>query len=106
MSTKMYKKFKKTTKASLKPFYRGQDLVKQNFSAPTPNQVWVADISYIAVGQQWAYLAIVLDLFSRKVVGMALKEMMKTDLILEALRAALHHRQPPQVLIHHSDLGG
>ena len=106
IQAKMYKKFKKTTQASCRPFHRGTDLLQQNFSVSEPNKVWVADISYIAVAQGWCYLAIVLDLFSRKVVGMALQETMKTDLILEALQRALCHRKPSKGLIHHSDLGG
>jgi putative transposase len=74
IQAKMYKKFRKTTRQSDKPYHRGEDLVKQNFSASTPNSVWVADISYIPVNNKWVYLAIVLDLFPRKVVGMALEE--------------------------------
>jgi transposase InsO family protein len=106
IQAKMYKKFKKTTKQSKRPYYRGQDLVQQNFSASIPNTVWVADISQIPIYNKWVYLAVILDLFSRKVVGMALQETMKAELVVEALTAALLLRNPPQGLIHHSDLGG
>lgn len=106
IQAKMYRKFHKTTKQSEKPYYKGQDFLQQKFSAPKPDAIWVADISYISVNYTWAYLAIILDLYSRKVVGMALKEHMRTDLILEALNQALLLRKPPKGLIHHSDLGG
>ncbi len=105
IQAKMYRKFKKTTRQSDKPYHRGEDLVKQNFSASSPNSIWVADISYISVNNKWAYLAIVLDLFSRKVVGMALEETMRTDLIIKALNSAALQRKPLKGLIHHSDLG-
>lgn len=105
IQAKMYKKFVKTTKRSEKSFCPTQDLVQQDFSTSLPNMIWVADISFIWVSNRWAYLAIVLDLFSRKVVGMALKDTMKTSLILEALSQALLLRRPPWGLIHHSDLG-
>lgn len=101
----MYKKFVKTTKRSKTPFYLTQDLVQQNFSPPLPNTIWVADISLVRVSNRWAYLAIILDLFSRKVVGMALKDTMQASLILQALNQALLLRKPPCGLIHHSDLG-
>lgn len=105
IQAKMYKKFVKTTKHSDKPFCSTQDLIQQNFSTVIPNQAWVADISFIPICRTWAYLAVILDLFSRKIVGMALKDNMKTPLILEALNQALLLRSPSSGLIHHSDLG-
>ena len=105
IQAKMYKKCKKTTNQSDKPYYRGEDLVKQHFYAQKPNRLWVSDISYIKVKGGFAYLSVILDLFSRKVVGMALRDNMKTDLIIEALNQALLQRKPPSGLIHHSDLG-
>ena len=106
IQAKMYKKFKKTTIQSAKPYHRGEDLLQQNFTALVPNSVWVADISYIAVNNKWVYLSIVLDLFSRKVVGMAIEETMKAELVIKALNAAIYMRSPSKGLIHHSDLGG
>jgi len=106
IQAKMYKKFKKTTIQSDKPYHRGEDLVQQNFTSLVPNSVWVADISYIAVNNKWVYLSIVLDLFSRKVVGMALEETMKAELVINALTSATYTRKPAKGLIHHSDLGG
>lgn len=105
IAAKMYKKFKKTTRQSDKPYHRGEDLIKQRFSAASPNTIWVADISYIPVNNKWAYLAIVLDLFSRRVVGMALEQRMHTALVIQALDSASLQRKPPKGLIHHSDLG-
>lgn len=75
-------------------------------SAPTqPNQVWVADITYIRVGSAWAYLAAVMDLCSRKIVGWALGPSIDTLLVKEALQQALVSRCPPAGLLHHSDRG-
>lgn len=104
IQAKMYKRFKKTTKRSDK-YVNYPDLIQQNFYPSHPNCVWVSDITYICVNKKWSYLAVVLDLFSCKVVGMALQEHMKSDLVLQATTQALLHRRPPKGLIHHSDLG-
>ncbi len=105
IQAKMYRKFVKTTKRSGNMSRPTQDLVQQNFYSPLPNRVWVADITFIAINKTWSYLAIILDLFSRKVVGMALSDHMRSSLILAALNQALLLRRPPSGLIHHSDLG-
>lgn len=105
IQAKMYRKFVKTTKRSENITRPTQDLVQQNFYSPLPNRVWVADITFIAINRTWAYLAIILDLFSRKVVGMAMSDHMRSSLILAALNQALLLRRPPSGLIHHSDLG-
>jgi len=74
--------------------------------APTaPNQVWVADITYIWTREGWIYLAAVMDLFSRKIVGWSLAQTMETALVKEALQRALASRQPTAGLLHHSDRG-
>jgi putative transposase len=71
-----------------------------------PNQIWVADITYIDAGPDgWLYLAAILDLYSRKIVGWAMGERIDTSLILKALSMALLHRQPPANLLFHSDRG-
>lgn len=70
-----------------------------------PDQVWVSDITYIATVQGWLYLAVVMDLCSRKIVGWALADHLKTPLVTEALRRALAARRPGPGLIHHSDRG-
>jgi transposase InsO family protein len=77
----------------------------QDFSASAPNQKWVSDFTYIATREGWLYLAVILDLFSRKVVGWAMSATMDTALVLAALRMALHDRCPPAGLLHHSDQG-
>lgn len=105
IQAKMYRKFVKITKRSEKTPYPPQDLVQQNFYSSLPNRVWVADITFIAINRTWVYLAVILDLFSRKVVGMALSDHMRSSLILAALNQALLLRRPPSGLIHHSDLG-
>jgi transposase InsO family protein len=75
-------------------------------AAPTaPNQTWVADITYIRIGQSWLYLAAILDLYSRRIVGWAMSERIDTPLVLEALRMALLHRNAPADLLFHSDRG-
>jgi putative transposase len=77
----------------------------QDFSASAPNQKWVADFTYIETAEGWLYLAVVLDLFSRKVIGWSMSQRMDTALVLGALRMALQDRQPPTGLLHHSDQG-
>ncbi len=106
IQAKMYRKFVKTTKRSEYISRPTQDLVQQNFYSPLPNRIWVADITFISINKTWVYLAVILDLFSRKVVGMALHDHMRSSLILAALNQALLLRKPPSGLIHHSDLGG
>lgn len=73
--------------------------------ATTPNQLWVADITYIQTQEGWLYLAAILDLYSRKIVGWAMSERIDTALVLKALAMALRHRQPPANLLFHSDRG-
>jgi transposase InsO family protein len=73
--------------------------------ATAPNQLWVADITYIETGEGWLYLAGVLDLYSRKIVGWAMSERIDTRLVLNALDMALLHRAPPASLLFHSDRG-
>jgi putative transposase len=81
------------------------NLLDQDFTATGPNQKWAADISYIWTAEGWLYLAIVLDLFSRRIVGWATSDRLKKDLAVTALRQAIVLRRPPPGLIHHSDRG-
>ncbi len=74
-------------------------------SATAPNQLWVGDITYIQTAEGWLYVAAVLDLYSRKVVGWAMSDHINTALILKALAMALLHRKPPAHLLFHSDRG-
>ncbi len=97
-------KFKKTTDSDHSRCV-APNLLNQDFTAPKPNQKWVVDISYIWTAEGWLYLACVIDLFSRRVVGWSVDKRMKTDLPLRALRQAIAWRQPPKGVIHHSDRG-
>lgn len=81
------------------------NLLDQDFTCDGPDQKWGADISYIWTSEGWLYLAIVLDLFSRRIVGWATSDRLKKDLALNALRRAIAMRRPPPGLIHHSDRG-
>jgi putative transposase len=80
------------------------DLVDRQFQAPGPNRLWVADITYIATAAGFLFLAVVLDVWSRRVVGWALAAHLRTELVLDALDMALRARRPRRV-IHHSDQG-
>jgi len=75
----------------------------QKFAAERPNQVWLADISYVPTSEGWLYLAVVLDLFTRKIVGWAMREHMRAELTIAALTMAIQRQKPPPGLIHHSD---
>jgi putative transposase len=81
------------------------DLVHRAFTASAPNQLWLADITYLPTWQGFLYLAVVLDAYSRRVVGWAMADHMRAELVVEALEMALWHRRPGAGLIHHSDHG-
>jgi len=82
-----------------------ENLLGRRFTVLTPNSCWVSDITYLWTLEGWLYLAVILDLFSRRVVGWALSQRLERGLALEALRAALRERQPAPGLLHHSDRG-
>ena len=75
----------------------------QKFAAERPNQVWLADITYVPTGEGWLYLAAVLDLFTRKIVGWAMRDHMRAELAIAALTMAIQRQKPSPGLIHHSD---
>ena len=81
------------------------NLLDQNFVADRPNHVWLANISYIPTNEGWLYLAVILDLFTRKVVGWAMRDHMRAELTIAALTMAIQRRRPGAGLIHHSDRG-
>jgi transposase InsO family protein len=81
------------------------NLLDRQFAVAQPNRVWSSDITYIATDEGWLYLAVILDLFSRQVVGWSMKPHMKTDLVTDALRMAWFRRHPEPGLIFHSDRG-
>jgi transposase InsO family protein len=98
------KRYKQTTKAN--PAHQAApNLLNRNFQADRPNEKWCADITYTPTAQGWLYLAVVLDLFSRRIVGWAMAERMTQTLVANALNMALQQRQPTTSLIHHSDRG-
>ena len=80
------------------------DLVRRNFTAQGPNHLWVADLTYVRTGRGFLYLAVVLDVWSRRIVGWAMDTTLTTELVVAALEMAVRARQP-QAVIHHSDQG-
>ena len=84
---------------------RPPDLVKRQFTATRPNQLWVADITFVATWAGFVYVAFVVDVFARRIVGWRVASSMRTDLVLDALEQALWSRTGTQGLVHHSDRG-
>ncbi len=93
------------TTISDKSAERPADLVNRQFSATRPNQLWVADITHVATWCGFVYVAFVIDVFSRWIVGWRVASSMRTDLVLDALEQALWSRQVAEGLVHHSDRG-
>jgi transposase InsO family protein len=81
------------------------NLIARDFTAKAPNRVWLADITYIPTAEGWLYLAAVMDLFSRKIVGWAMRDHMQVELASSALTMAIQQQRPQAGLIHHSDRG-
>jgi len=104
IKAKMSRLFKRTTRANPKAVVV-PNLLNQEFKAQAPNQKWLSDISYIRTLEGWLYLAVVLDVFSRKIVGVARGPSLHTQLVTTALNQALSRRNPKQTLMHHSDRG-
>src|SRR5205823_14684661 len=77
----------------------------RDFAAAAPNQKWVGDLTYIWTSQGWLYLSVIIDLFSRKIVGWSMSDDMTAPGVAAALRMALHNRKPRSDLLHHSDRG-
>lgn len=98
------RKFKRTTDSD-HSFNIAPNLLQQDFTASGPNQKWAGDITYIWTREGWVYLAVIIDLFSRRVVGWAISNRMKQDLALRALNMAIAIRRPPPGCIHHTDRG-
>ncbi len=98
------KRFKVTTNSTHSyPIY--DNLLKQNFTTQAPGQAWVSDITYIWTNQGWVYLASVMDLFSRKIIGFHISHRLNKDLVIIALQRAMNAQKPREGLIHHSDRG-
>jgi transposase InsO family protein len=98
------RRFRSTTKRN-ESHRPASNLLQRDFGAERPDQKWLADITYIPTSQGWLYLAAILDLYGRRVVGWAMNERMTTDLTLRALKMALRQRRPGAGLVHHSDQG-
>ncbi len=101
---KAAKKFKATTNSNHK-LPVALNLLQQNFFASKPNEKWVSDITYIWTDEGWLYLAVVMDLYSRMVVGWSLSERMTSKLVIDALQMAIWQRKKPRGVIIHSDRG-
>jgi transposase InsO family protein len=84
---------------------RPRDLVERNFTATRPNQLWVADLTYVATWRGFVYVAFVIDAFSRRIVGWRAATSLRSDLALDALEQALYDRETDDALVHHSDRG-
>ena len=104
IAVKQTKRYKRTTRAN--PDHQpAPNLLNQEFQADQPDTKWTADITYIPTAEGWLYLAVVLDLFSRRIVGWAMGARMTTQLVCAAFQMAVGQRQPQPDLIHHSDRG-
>lgn len=102
--SKAAKKFKVTTHSDHK-HYIYPNLLNQNFTTDAPGKVWVSDITYIWTREGFLYLASVMDLYSRKIIGFHMGTRLKKELVLTALDRAVRHQPPQEGLIHHSDRG-
>ena len=81
------------------------NLVAREFTAPAPDRRWIGDSTYVATREGWLYLAVLIDVYSRRVVGWAMADHLRAELALDALAMALHARRPPPGLVHHTDRG-
>lgn len=102
--SRVKRKFTRTTD-STHSLSVAKNILARDFTATAPNQKWVADITYISTREGWLYLAAVMDLYSRKIVGWAMSDHINAELTGSALRMAITHRRPDAELLHHSDRG-
>lgn len=106
LKSRVSKRFRPATTVADPSKQAAPNMLNQDFSAEAPNQKWVADITYLPTAAGWVYLAVVIDLFSRKVVGWKVSAQLTTPLVAEALKAAIESRRPSgSSLVHHSDRG-
>lgn len=104
LKARQKRKFKNTTDSNHDlPIKR--NILNRQFKVSQPNKVWVSDITYIYTKEGWLYLAIIIDLYGRKVVGWSMNERITKELVLEALEMAINRRKPARGLIFHSDRG-
>jgi transposase InsO family protein len=100
------KAYKVTTTLSKHNYPVAPNTLNRQFWALAPNQKWVGDITYIATREGWLYLAAVLDIYSRRVVGWAMDKHMEEGLVASALKMATAHRRPAEGVLHHTDSRG
>lgn len=98
------KRYKVTTKVN-SALSAAKNLLDQDFSAQKPNEKWVSDITFISTREGWLYLAVILDLFSRKIIGLSMDSRMTSELVVRAFNQAALHRNYPKEFIYHSDRG-
>ena len=104
LRTRTPRRFRVTTE-SKHTYPVAPNLVRRRFEAQQPNEIWVGDITYLRRGRGWLYLAVLMDVFSRRIVGWSLSDRVDEPLTLAALHQALEARRPPRGLIHHTDRG-
>ena len=104
LKAKTPRRFKLTTD-SKHSYPVAPNILDRKFDVDAPNKVWTADISYVWTFEGWVYLAVVMDLYSRQIVGWAMNSRMKKQLVIDALAMAYWQRKPPKGLLHHSDRG-
>jgi transposase InsO family protein len=104
LRSKIRRKYRVTTD-SKHAFPISPNLLERNFTAQAPNQAWVSDITYLATRTGWLYLTVIIDLFSRLVVGWALSSSLSHEMVITALKRAIRRRRPGRGLIFHSDRG-
>jgi len=102
--SKLKRRFRKTTDSGHSERI-APNLIRRQFTVDKPNKTWVSDVTYLWTNEGWLYLAVTLDLFSRKVIGWSMSERLTTELVLGCLNAALDSRQLDGELVHHSDRG-
>jgi putative transposase len=105
IQAKMRKKWRGTPRSDKTTDMVAPNHLDQNFIVEVPNRVWISDITYVATREGWLYVAIVMDLFSRKVIGLSMGDKLETGLIMNALKQALYRRGIIGGLMHHSDRG-
>ena len=104
IEAKRRRRFKVTTQSRIGQWV-APHLLQRRFQVQAPNRVWVGDVTFIATREGWLYLAVLLDLYARTVVGWSMSNRINQALVLQALQMALGHRCPPPGLIHHTDRG-
>jgi putative transposase len=103
--SRIAKRFVPHTTDANHPYPVAENLLNRSFTAEAPNRKWVTDITYVETGEGWLYVAAVLDLYSRKIVGWSMAKHLRTELVTEALKMAVLRRKPQPGLLHHSDRG-